>query len=279
MGDEALRRLGETVSAWLFGGAGGMDLGERARLGLARVGCALAAVGYGSFAIVHVSTGAREQAATCAAMVIALALNVLAFRWHRSVDASIYLLGGAVLVEETLTVALTANLADSLPMWGIVPVAAALLLRHRRQVAFWLALFAAACLAQVHFARPAAFALPHPYLTFCVSLLVYGALALSYCGTREWSQRRIRAAEDEARRLSALLPICSYCKRIRDDEGYWHQVEAYLMEHTGADLTHSICPTCTDDVRGQLALLDLGRGRATHPEAAARQVSGPPERE
>ena len=44
--------------------------------------------------------------------------------------------------------------------------------------------------------------------------------------------------------LSGLLPICSYCKGIRNDQGYWERVETYLQDHTGMDLTHGICPQC-----------------------------------
>ncbi len=49
--------------------------------------------------------------------------------------------------------------------------------------------------------------------------------------------------------LQGLLPICAWCKRIRDDEGYWDQVEAYLHKYTGVDFTHSICPECLEKVR------------------------------
>lgn len=44
--------------------------------------------------------------------------------------------------------------------------------------------------------------------------------------------------------LSGLLPICAWCKRIRDDKGYWSQVEAYIHSHTEAQFTHGICPEC-----------------------------------
>jgi len=46
--------------------------------------------------------------------------------------------------------------------------------------------------------------------------------------------------------LSGLLPICASCKRIRDDQGYWQQVETYLAEHTNAGFTHGICPDCLE---------------------------------
>ena len=44
--------------------------------------------------------------------------------------------------------------------------------------------------------------------------------------------------------LQTLLPICSYCKKIRDDGNYWHQVEGYLSAHTGVQFSHGVCPAC-----------------------------------
>jgi len=44
--------------------------------------------------------------------------------------------------------------------------------------------------------------------------------------------------------LSGLLPICAWCKKLRNDEGYWKSVEEYISEHTGAEFTHSMCPDC-----------------------------------
>jgi PAS domain S-box-containing protein len=50
----------------------------------------------------------------------------------------------------------------------------------------------------------------------------------------------------QVRTLSGLLPICASCKRIRDDQGYWQQVDTYIAEHTHADFTHGICPDCLE---------------------------------
>jgi PAS domain S-box-containing protein len=52
------------------------------------------------------------------------------------------------------------------------------------------------------------------------------------------------AHETEIRRLQGLLPICAHCKRIRDDLGYWHEVEAYVSNHSEAEFTHGVCPDC-----------------------------------
>ncbi|MFI5337850.1 MAG: ANTAR domain-containing response regulator [Opitutales bacterium] len=50
----------------------------------------------------------------------------------------------------------------------------------------------------------------------------------------------------EARTLGGLLPICCSCKKIRDDQGYWSQVESYLSQRTGVQFTHSYCPECLE---------------------------------
>ncbi|MEW6211006.1 MAG: response regulator [Acidobacteriota bacterium] len=50
------------------------------------------------------------------------------------------------------------------------------------------------------------------------------------------------------RRLQGLLPICSYCKKIRDDGDYWHQVEDYISAHSEAVFSHSICPQCHKEI-------------------------------
>lgn len=54
----------------------------------------------------------------------------------------------------------------------------------------------------------------------------------------------LQEALANVRRLSGLLPICAYCKRIRDDNDYWQQVETFVGEHTDAQFSHGICPQC-----------------------------------
>ncbi len=55
---------------------------------------------------------------------------------------------------------------------------------------------------------------------------------------------RILHANSQVRRLEAMLPVCQYCKKIRDDKNYWQQIESYIVEHTGSQISHSICPDC-----------------------------------
>jgi PAS domain S-box-containing protein len=54
----------------------------------------------------------------------------------------------------------------------------------------------------------------------------------------------LKKAVSKIKTLRGLLPICSSCKKIRDDKGYWNQLEAYIKAHSDADFSHSICPEC-----------------------------------
>jgi sigma-B regulation protein RsbU (phosphoserine phosphatase) len=54
----------------------------------------------------------------------------------------------------------------------------------------------------------------------------------------------LQAALSSVKQLRGLLPICSYCKRIRGDDQYWQQLEGYVSEHSDAQFSHGICPTC-----------------------------------
>ncbi len=56
--------------------------------------------------------------------------------------------------------------------------------------------------------------------------------------------RELEKALAEVRTLRGILPICVKCKKIRDDEGYWNQIEAYLRAHSEAEFSHGICPEC-----------------------------------
>lgn len=61
---------------------------------------------------------------------------------------------------------------------------------------------------------------------------------------------RLRVAErilrftTQVRQLEAFLPICSYCKKVRDDKNYWQQIETYINARTGSEFSHSVCPDC-----------------------------------
>jgi sigma-B regulation protein RsbU (phosphoserine phosphatase) len=87
--------------------------------------------------------------------------------------------------------------------------------------------------------------------------------------------KRLRVAErilrytTQVRQLEELLPICSYCKKIRDDQNYWQQIEGYISERTGSDFSHSVCPECYT----RMILPELERLRASTPGASRAPYS------
>jgi len=69
----------------------------------------------------------------------------------------------------------------------------------------------------------------------------------------------LQAALSNVKQLRGLLPICSYCKRIRGDDQYWQQVEGYVAEHSDAQFSHGICPSCYAKVSAEID--DLSKNR------------------
>ncbi len=84
--------------------------------------------------------------------------------------------------------------------------------------------------------------------------------------------RELEQALARVTQLQGLLPICAYCKKIRDDKNYWEQVETYITHHSEAKFSHGVCPSCWE----QFVEPELRRIEAA--EAAARPPAGSPER-
>ncbi len=69
---------------------------------------------------------------------------------------------------------------------------------------------------------------------------------------REKLISRLQEALDNIKTLKGLLPICAGCKKIRDDKGYWNQIESYIRDHSDAEFSHSICPECAEKMYSDL---------------------------
>lgn len=80
-----------------------------------------------------------------------------------------------------------------------------------------------------------------------VGARVRSALRLKYeMDRRKSREKKLRDALTNVKQLSGLLPICAHCKKIRNDEGYWQQIEQYILEHSEADFSHGVCPECKE---------------------------------
>jgi phosphoserine phosphatase RsbU/P len=82
-------------------------------------------------------------------------------------------------------------------------------------------------------------------------LLARVSIGAQMVGLQRSLTQHIAELEDalkKVKQLGGLLPICSYCKKIRDDSNYWQQVELYVMHHSDAQFSHSICPSCYESI-------------------------------
>lgn len=66
--------------------------------------------------------------------------------------------------------------------------------------------------------------------------------------------RELEAALSREQQLQGLLPICCYCKKIRDDRNYWHQVESYIVDHASVKFSHGVCPDCSVKIKLELGV-------------------------
>jgi PAS domain S-box-containing protein len=85
---------------------------------------------------------------------------------------------------------------------------------------------------------------------------VYRGKKLIFCICRDISNKKkaekereeliknLRESLTEIKTLRGILPLCSFCKKVRDDKGYWERVDIYIRKHSDADISHSICPEC-----------------------------------
>ena len=63
--------------------------------------------------------------------------------------------------------------------------------------------------------------------------------------------KKLQTSLDQVQLLSGFLPICAYCKKIRDDKGYWSQIESYIRDHSEAEFSHGICPDCVEKFKAK----------------------------
>lgn len=85
--------------------------------------------------------------------------------------------------------------------------------------------------------------------------LIFIAAGLIIINAQRLENNLIRANE-EIKILKGFLPICMYCKKIRDDNGYWNQIEAYIQKHSEAEFSHSICSECAKKYHPEIDLYD-----------------------
>ncbi len=95
---------------------------------------------------------------------------------------------------------------------------------------------------------------PPLYFLFFKPLITYISIRQRAEEEKNTLITELHAALAEVKTLKGIIPICSYCKKIRDDEGVWSQLEAYIYSHSSAEFSHGLCPDC---YQKQLELLEI----------------------
>jgi hypothetical protein len=96
-----------------------------------------------------------------------------------------------------------------------------------------------------------------PLLVAPPIIIYYGKLLLKIGKAEERLKERTAKLEKalaEIKQLGGMLPICASCKKIRDDKGYWNQIEAYISQYSEAQFSHSVCPECAQKLYPDLEL-------------------------
>ncbi len=105
---------------------------------------------------------------------------------------------------------------------------------------------------------------------FCLALLYARYRSTHRSEARLQAQAsELREALARVRTLSGLIPICSHCKKIRDDKQSWHQLERYISDHSDAAFSHGICPDCIEEWYAEDA--GLTRPGAVRPTPGPRR--------
>jgi hypothetical protein len=88
-------------------------------------------------------------------------------------------------------------------------------------------------------------------IVICVLFIILGVYAQFFIDKRRELEKErenliveLRRSLEEIKTLRNILPICASCKKVRDDNGYWHQMEIYLRDHSQTELSHGLCPDC-----------------------------------
>ncbi|MGA2581513.1 MAG: DUF4118 domain-containing protein [Bryobacteraceae bacterium] len=83
---------------------------------------------------------------------------------------------------------------------------------------------------------------------FAIGLLLRFALFICLGLLICWLGQKLHASQRKMKVLSGLLPVCAWCKRVRDEQGEWQMLEAYIHDHSEADFTHGMCPDCAREL-------------------------------
>lgn len=145
----------------------------------------------------------------------------------------------------------TSDYVRILPWWGTFVMAYGILTEKVKNTVVWVLILYAGAMASLSFSPDTLFHNGPQALTL-VFLCTF-ALQHYYTKRKDILLHKLDVALSEIKTLRGMLPICSTCKKIRDDQGVWNRIESYISEHSDAEFTHSNCPDCIRKLYPEMA--------------------------
>ncbi len=205
-----------------------------------------------AMSMVHLWEGRLINCLLALGLVLALTNLLVALRLQRRMTIALRSVSGMLILVLLYGVATGSDHGVGW-LWLLVFPPAALLLLGRREGG-WLLGLSLPLIALIMFGVPGSYRYsPDAAVRFLVIYCIIAALSFVYGELSSRALRALRRERDEVRlaindlqQLSGLLPICRMCKKIRDDGGYWQQLESYMKNHAELQFSHGICPDCAD---------------------------------
>lgn len=235
---------------------------ERLRLQHYTVFLALGAPTMLTFAIFSMVRGEMQLGASVASCVAGLFLGWALIR-HGLKPVVIFRLNGALFAGLLVYLAAVGGEQGSKILWSYSFPLIAFFLFGRREGWFWVATTVFLQALILLGLLPLEWTFPYDpefQLRYLITILFVTVISFWFEYFREEYRRRAEAehkrlgeALAQVKALSGLLPICSACKKIRDDQGYWNQIESYIHQHSEARFSHGICPDCMTELYPEMA--------------------------
>lgn len=155
--------------------------------------------------------------------------------------------GNVITICTFLALAIfTLDILTPLGVAGGVPYILVVLISlwgRRKKLPFYMAIAVTVLTVAGYFMSPAGGELWKVLANRTLALFAIWVVAILSTQRRTFYEEKEKALE-EIKTLKGFLPICASCKKIRDDQGYWNQIESYIRDHSEAEFSHSICPEC-----------------------------------
>ena len=110
---------------------------------------------------------------------------------------------------------------------------------------------------------------PLPHLVEAWNTLMRFTTFSFFCLGAAAFRFKVETLRTQVKMLTGILPICNCCKKIKDGQGYWNDLEAYLHEHSSVDVTHKLCPDCSRNLQAGKLVEPAGLGPAPVPRPSA----------